>query len=71
MCKHSSCWKAETKHQTVDHIEEPEVIQEPEAMPEPEAIQEPEVRERKLCSGEKVFIPAGSAKLLKVRVEGD
>ena len=30
-----------------------------------------EVRERKLWSGEKVSIPAGSAKLLKVRIEGD
>ena len=30
-----------------------------------------EVVERKLWSGEKVFIPAGSAKLVKVRIEGD
>ena len=30
-----------------------------------------EVRERKLWSGEKVSIPAGSAKLLKVKIEGD
>ena len=31
----------------------------------------PEVRERKMWSVEKVSIPAGSAKLVKVRVEGD
>ena len=31
----------------------------------------PEVRERKMWSVEKVSIPAGSAKLVKVRVEGN
>ena len=31
----------------------------------------PEVRKRKLWSGEKVSIPAGSVKLVKIRVEGD
>jgi len=34
-------------------------------------ILELEVRERKLWSGEKVSIPAGSAKLVKVRIEVD
>ena len=29
----------------------------------------PEVRERKLWSGKKVSIPAGSVKLVKIRVE--
>ena len=32
---------------------------------------EPEVRERKLGSGRNMFIPAGSTKIVKVRVEGD
>ena len=41
----------------VNHIQEPEVIP------------EPEIRERKLWTGGNVFIPAGSAKLVKVRVE--
>ena len=44
---------------------------EPEVIQESEVILELEVRERKLWSGKKVSISAGSSKLVKVRIEGD
>ena len=66
-----SCWKAETKSQRVNNVPEPEVIPEPYVIQELEVIPEPEVRKRKLWLGEKVSILAGSAKLVKVRIEGD